>query len=416
MPENIYQAIWDADQESNGIQPVLKASEGNATRGFLVVNEVKQGDADHILFPQVVIPSHKKRTYDLCERLFNNYTLDKTKRENPTSQEAEEENYFLEAIVDTPPMIVARNWLTQRTNQTFSSSRWYQILREIWFERFDLSSGKDLTGFEHVIVGEQRQGKVSGYHFWYKYYLDDQNNLRDEDGIHYQGTRGDNQEGNIMVPEVSTIAFRWEAFDYERKVRRPLYKKIGGFFNGCSIEGLMAIGTLRFFLEGYAPKEAIINGASYNLKIFRSNNAKHLVTFYPVFGKIVEPIDNGGEDDHREEEDKGDIASGSIKIIAALVNPKGHDPGFEKVLIINISPEEIELKDCRIQDKNGNTYDIPNQSLAPTENHWITLPAETAQLSNKGGSIALMDKKDTVIHKVLYTKDQASRQGATLLF
>ena len=30
-----------------------------------------------------------------------------------------------------------------------------------------------LSGFEHVVVGEQEGAKAQGYHFWYKYYLDD---------------------------------------------------------------------------------------------------------------------------------------------------------------------------------------------------------------------------------------------------
>jgi poly(U)-specific endoribonuclease len=30
-----------------------------------------------------------------------------------------------------------------------------------------------LSGFEHVVVGEQESPKTQGYHFWYKYFLDD---------------------------------------------------------------------------------------------------------------------------------------------------------------------------------------------------------------------------------------------------
>lgn len=410
---NIYQEIWDADQLGNGVKPVLDEKCGDPNQGYIVVNEIKEDEPAHQLFSKVVIPEHKMKTYRLCEKLFNNYTLDKTKRENPTSQEAEEENIFLEAIIDTPPMVVARNWLASRTNQTYSSNRWYQIIKEIWFDRFDKDSGKDLTGFEHVIVGEQRQGVAQGYHFWYKYYLDDSKNLLHGDDIRYNGTRGDNQEDNIQVPEVSTISFWWDAYDYEAKAKRPLFKKIGGFFNGCSIEGLMAIGTVRFFIDGFAPKEAVINNASYNLKLFRGGNGKHMITFYPVFNNIVGDII---KEDCEDTVPETKCVTGCIKIIAALVNPKGHDPGFEKVLLINPTTEDISLNKWLLRDKNNNDFVITEDTLKPSETRWITLPENTAQLSNKGGSIALISNDGVVIHKVLYTKEQASKQGATLLF
>ena len=222
-------------------------------------------------------------TYDLCKKLFNNFTLDKTKPELDTPEEAEEVHDFLEAIVDTKPMLVAREWLEIQTGETYSTDRWYNILKQIWFARYNQSSGRDLTGFEHVVIGEQKKSTLSGYHFWYKYYLDDSFELLASDDIAYHGTAGSNQQGNLLVPEVSTISYRWQAFDYEAGQRRPLFKKIGGFFNGCSVEGLLAIGTIRFIPQGRAPKEALINGSKYNLRLYRSNNNQHLITYYPVY-------------------------------------------------------------------------------------------------------------------------------------
>ena len=32
---------------------------------------------------------------------------------------------------------------------------------------------KDLSGFEHTFVGEQKETKATGYHFWFKYLIDD---------------------------------------------------------------------------------------------------------------------------------------------------------------------------------------------------------------------------------------------------
>ena len=105
------------------------------------------------------------------------------------------------------------------------------------------------------MVGEQRGGEVNGYHFWYKYHLDDLGVLSGDDDIDWDGTRYDGRrprDGRLSapgraVPEVATIAYRWDAYEAESGARRPLVEPIGGFWVGCSVEGLMALGTTRFF-------------------------------------------------------------------------------------------------------------------------------------------------------------------------
>ena len=45
-------------------------------------------------------------------------------------------------------------------------------LRRYWFRRYSRSSGLavDSSGFEHVFVGEVKNGKVSGFHNWIQFY------------------------------------------------------------------------------------------------------------------------------------------------------------------------------------------------------------------------------------------------------
>ena len=102
------------------------------------------------------------------------------------------------------------------------------------------------------------------------------------------------EEGQEQFPESVTISYRWEAPDYDRGAARPLFKKIGGFFVGCSVEGLMAIGSVRAHLGARAPKDAVINGARYELKVFRSEDNLNIRTCYPVYlgpaGEAPQPI------------------------------------------------------------------------------------------------------------------------------
>lgn len=233
------------------------------------------------------------------------------------------------------------------------------------------------------------------------------------DDISYVGTRYDGpnkktgprtSQGKI-VPEVVTLAYKWEAYDYQAKERRSLYKPIGGFWVGCSIEGLMALGTVRCLIEARAPKEAIINNAKYALKVFRSSNNQSMRTFYPEFLGLVERPNNTilvpGDAD--------------VRIIAALINPQGDDKGKETVTLLNLSPNAIDLTDWLLKDKFNNSLNLVGNTIAPGGTTTIALSGNDAILSNSGGKIVLYNKQNP-IHEVSYTKAEIGEQGWTTVF
>ena len=287
---DIYQQIWDADQEGNGIKAVSKddpIDEATRQHGYVIVDdiEVEASDKDLKVLLEVVIPEEKMSTYRLAEKLFNNYTLDQTKPENNTVDEDREIQEFLEAIVKSKPMTVARKYIAQHTGQNITEDVWWDTVQRIWFEQFDSGRNKDLSGFEHVIVGEQKGGKVQGYHFWYKYYLDENFLFNNDefDLIDFKGLKGQRETS----PEIVTLSYTWRAFDFERRAFRPLTKPIGGFWVGPSIEGLMAMGTVRFFPDAFIPKKALINKVEYNLQLFHNSNNRCMRTFYPEFVRQI---------------------------------------------------------------------------------------------------------------------------------
>lgn len=288
MASDIYQSIWDADQTHAGaraIRPETPITPDLETSGYVVVNESPDATAAHRLLEKLHLLETKAKSYSLAKRLFNNYTLDQTKRENDFPEETAEVQAFIDAVHASPPMEVAREYVATRSGQPVSKDQWWAILQRVWFERFNQGANKDLSGFEHVVVGEQKGGKVQGYHAWYKYFLDERFRRDDADDtetdliqfISWEGSPADTS------PEVATLSYKWRAFDYEAEAFRPLTKPIGGFWIGPSIEGLLALGTVRFLPEAMAPKQAVINGATYKLPMFRSPNDRHLRTFYPEF-------------------------------------------------------------------------------------------------------------------------------------
>jgi poly(U)-specific endoribonuclease len=291
--DTIYQRIWDADQATNGIPAIAAGETGDPARGFVKVDEPGGRDPDHRLFAEVRIPAHKRRTYDLCKALFDNYRLDQSRAEDNRPEEAREILELLDAVADSAPMAAAREHVEAENGGRWSRDAWQELIFEVWFRQFDDGRNRDLSGFEHVAVGEQKGGKVNGHHFWYKYYSDDWAAFSGEDDIDYDGSRYDGphrSEGRLaaigrQVPEVVTVAYGWDAYDYETRQRRTLYKPIGGFWVGCSIEGLLALGTVRFFERGQI--ETTINGARYEVELYRSPDGQSVRTFFPRFVRLA---------------------------------------------------------------------------------------------------------------------------------
>lgn len=424
---DIYQEIWNADQTGNGVKPILDDQDGDPEQGYVKVAAVATGESEFKVLPEVHIPESKMRTYTLVRALFDNYALDERDSEIETPQEREEVHNLLSAIVDSAPMQVARRYVEESTNTVVSSERWYSTLLELWFRRFSQGGDPELSGFEHVFVGEQEGSKVQGYHFWYKYYLDDGlastidrsllPGFKDDRIVYLRGKYGDNQEN---FPESVTISFKWDAPDYDRGATRPLTKPIGGFFVGCSVEGLMAIGAVRAHLGARAPKEAVINGARYDLKVFRSDNNQNIRTFYPVYlgPGGADTNSSGGTTGTGGETSTQTTVDSPVRIIAALVNPLGDDLGKETVILINTGSTSVSLEGWFLLDAMNNRYVLSDQSkvMAAGATTAITLPKNSIQLSNKGGEIRLLNRDGKAVHRVSYTKVRAQEQGRTLIF
>lgn len=429
--QDIYQRIWEADQNENGISPILGSQTGDPEKGYVKVNtDLNDQDKDLRVLTDLHIPETKKRTYKLGLKLFDNFALSERAEEIDTAEERTEVHDFVDAIIDTAPMQVARAYIAQQTGSSLTRQRFYNTLMEMWFRKYTQSGDPHLSGFEHVIIGEQDGSKAKGYHFWYKYYLDD-GFARQQDGIFadaFPALKDDriNYFGSKMTgnqhqfPESVTIAYRWFAPDYEAEALRPLFKKIGGFFVGCSIEGLLALGTVRGHLGINAPKKAVINGGEYDMKLFHSANRQHIRTFYPVFLQGTVPVATGGG----EGGDTGEGGTGGstttspsdIKMVAALINPAGNDVGKESITIINTSSIPLTLNNWRIVDKNENYTSFSIASIGGGETHRIILDGRGAQLSNKDGVIKLLNEQEEMVHLVSYSRGQVREQGKTILF
>lgn len=278
-----YQQVWDADQSHRGVPAITAREHGDKVRGFVRVDERGGRDPDHRVIAEVSIPERKRETYDLTKALLDNFRLDQTKREDMTQPEAQEMLALLEAVTESAPMDTARSLLGDRRGDAYTREEFQNLLFDVWFRQYDMGRNVDLSGFEHVVVGEQKEGTVGGYHFWYRYYLDDFGLLGTGDDIDYQGTRYPRHliDAGRATPDVVTLSYRWRAQDYDQGAERPLFKPVGGFWVGCSVEGLMALGLLRFFERGRV--EAEINGARYEIDMYKSPDRQSIRSYFPIF-------------------------------------------------------------------------------------------------------------------------------------
>lgn len=110
-----------------------------------------------------------------------------------------------------------------------------------------------------------------------------------------------------------------------------------------------------------------------------------------------------------------DTDAATIRIFAALVNPLGPAPEQETVLLINASPEPVDLRGWRLADRLKNTCEIPPGPLAAGAT--VTVPVSNGvALSNRGGSITVLDDRGRKISGVSYTAGAAQREGWMITF
>jgi uncharacterized protein YukJ len=109
------------------------------------------------------------------------------------------------------------------------------------------------------------------------------------------------------------------------------------------------------------------------------------------------------------------LEDGAVRIVAAMVNPNGGTPERETVLLLNASPQAVDLSGWRLADRMSKTCSLPSVRL--DAGAVLTVPLrDPMQLSNKGGSITLLDKAGLKVAGVAYTAEQAQREGWTVTF
>jgi uncharacterized protein YukJ len=103
----------------------------------------------------------------------------------------------------------------------------------------------------------------------------------------------------------------------------------------------------------------------------------------------------------------------SVRIIALLANSI-EDPEIETVTLLNAAPQEVDLAGWALADKQHNRFALSGK-LAAGNSVRIVI-AKPFELSNKGGTVTLIDAAGKVVDNVSYTKAQAQKPGWSIVF
>jgi hypothetical protein len=188
---------------------------------------------------------------------------------NDASRLDKEIDKFL-SVIENDPLIVKA---LKETNTTIKD------LKKNWF-------GAGL-GFEHIIAGEIRGTKVSGYHWWYKFYCDERKGFASAIESIY----------DIGNPYAFTGKFHWDP-DGEGPLPN-CYKSLGGFALGNSAQAILALGHVAVEVArkyGHVPQSlrfnADINGDEFSWQLYTVNGT--IRTLYPLGNKtiIINPEDD----------------------------------------------------------------------------------------------------------------------------
>ncbi|KAK3517767.1 hypothetical protein QTP70_018340 [Hemibagrus guttatus] len=208
-------------------------------------------------------------TYASFINLLDNYEMSTGVAEKVTSKELEENNIFLNAILQTQVMKRAHEYLVSKGQASPDVAQFQKQLFDIWFKLYhrDRNGGEDSCGFEHVFVGEtKRSKKIIGLHNWVQFYLQEKLNC-----IDYKGYHASDKDTLDVNDHVISLQFSWKS----------VVKPLGSSFIGVSPEFEVALFTI-IFLKSSAPvTNTIIKVDKYLLEIVVCQHGCAIGTSYP---------------------------------------------------------------------------------------------------------------------------------------
>uniref|UniRef100_A0A3B4AJT8 Uridylate-specific endoribonuclease n=1 Tax=Periophthalmus magnuspinnatus TaxID=409849 RepID=A0A3B4AJT8_9GOBI len=267
---NLFNEFWrlDTHRMTPGVDYTHSLS-GRA--GF-----VNQGSAvvpDHAALPLFSNVNETKfqtiTTYARLIRLLDNFERSTGVAEQVTADELLEISQFLDAVLQTPVMRRAHQYLVSKRLSSSDLRTFKNQLNLIWFQlyRRQRNSQLDSSGFEHVFVGETRSGnELIGFHNWVQFYLQEKNLHLD-----YKGFKAGYRDLPDQDDHVLNLQFTWHS----------VVKPVGSAFIGTSPEFEMALYTVVFLLSTERSTTVLVNIDQCQMELVVIRHGRSIETAYP---------------------------------------------------------------------------------------------------------------------------------------
>ena len=170
--------------------------------------------------------------------------------------------------MDTPIMDITVEFLVSKNLIANDKNAFKRLLHRMWFALYPRSwRVKGSCAFEHVFLGEVKNGKVNGFHNWLFFLLEE----RKGDVNYYGFSKGfgfGHGKGGIL----KTI-FEWEG----------ALKPVSSIFIGLSPELELALYTLAVLLKPDETCTVSLGGKTIDIRthVFTNRGKKYLGTAFP---------------------------------------------------------------------------------------------------------------------------------------
>ena len=280
---DIFVELWNLDQQHNGLSVTVRGSDNQWLDPDADIRLDEQGMATNSgadKAPNPLIAVHRperlnRPTYRSIQKLFDNYSLKDGDPESTSQVEAQEIDTFLTDILRTEVMKRCLAYINAeklaKDGEQLTPTAFRALLEHQWFELYtnhfrDNSPNPQVSGFEHVFVGdENRNGEIGGHHFWWKFLLDQEAGEADSLGHNYRLSNGVRPPGE-RYEWLATFRMTWKPNG------NTLNGSKKGFFVGFSPELMMAYGTLGLLMEQKTGDHQVValDGGEFELVIHAS--------------------------------------------------------------------------------------------------------------------------------------------------
>ncbi|XP_049737475.1 uridylate-specific endoribonuclease isoform X1 [Elephas maximus indicus] len=262
-------------------EKIYKADTNKAQKADIVLNSQKRiprsETRDQVdccpepLFTYVNEKLFSKPTYAAFINLLNNYQRATGHGEHFSAQQLAEQDAFLREIMKTAVMKELYGFLHHQ-NRYSSEQEFVNDLKNMWFGLYSRGNEEgDSSGFEHVFSGEVKKGKVTGFHNWIRFYLQEKEGLVDYYSHIYDGPWD-------SYPDVLAMQFDWDGY----------YKEVGSAFIGSSPEFEFALYSLCFIARPGKVCQLSLGGYPLAIQTYTwnkstyGNGKKYIATAYVV--------------------------------------------------------------------------------------------------------------------------------------